>query len=183
MAQEKHPSSKKSAQRIKIGVVTGAHGVHGRVKIRSFTEDSSDIGKYGEVQDAEGVAVPLRVTSIPAKDGMVIAEIGGVKDRNEAEALAGLELFVDRKSLPATKEHVYYHADLLSLSIKQYDTGEVVGQVVAVHNFGAGDILEIEFSANHEKEMYIFDCKTFPEVNVAEGYALFNPPTFLVAKE
>lgn len=183
MVHERPPSATYFPQRIKVGVVTGAHGVHGRVKIRSFTEHSADVGAYGEVYDAEGLPVPLRVTSIPAKDGMVIAEIGGVKDRNQAEALAGLELFIDRKKLPATQEHVYYHADLISLSVKQHDTGKIIGQVVAVHNFGAGDILEIEFSESGEKEMYIFDQQTFPQVSVAEGYALFNPPTFLVAKE
>lgn len=120
---------------VTLAVVTGAHGVAGEVRLKTFTDDLSP---YRRFNGGTVTVAALRVTP-----GGAIARLAGVTDRNAAEALRGTELTVARDELPPLGEGEYYHADLIGLPVVS-DAGAAVGQVVAVENFGAGDVIEIE---------------------------------------
>lgn len=122
---------------VTLAVITGAHGVAGEVRLKTFAED---MGRYKAVF-ANGR--PLTIKSVRHGSNGAIARIEGVSDRNAAEALRGVELTVPRTALPPLGEGEYYHSDLMGLPAVSTD-GEALGTVVLVENFGAGDVIEIE---------------------------------------
>src|SRR5918999_5656085 len=127
-------------KRILLGHVAGAHGVRGEVLINSYTAAPEDIATYGRITDETGTrALAIMAVRVTAKG--VVARIDGVKDRTAAEALKGMGLYVERDQLPETGPSEYYHADLIGLPAVAPD-GTTIGQVVALHNYGAGDLLE-----------------------------------------
>jgi 16S rRNA processing protein RimM len=126
---------------ILLGVITGAHGIKGEVKLRSFTADPKGIASYGPLQSKTGEIFEI-VRLKPAKDDF-ICTLKSVTDRNRAEALKGTELFVARNRLPAAAENEVYHHDLLGKPVYAAD-GAHLGDVAGIQNFGAGDLLEIK---------------------------------------
>lgn len=120
---------------VTLAVVVGAHGVTGEVRLKVFTDD---LARY---RSFNGGALTLR--SVRHGGNGAIARIAEVTDRNAAEALRGTELTVSRAALPPLAEGEYYHADLIGLSAVS-TTGEALGYVVAIDDFGAGDVIEIE---------------------------------------
>ncbi len=125
---------------ILIGRITGAHGIRGAVKIRSFAASPADIATYGPLGTADGRS--LEITQMkPAKDEF-IADLKGVRDRNAAEALKGVDLFVARERLPPVKEGEVYLADLVGKTVTA--NGTTIGTVAGIQNYGAGDLLELE---------------------------------------
>jgi len=155
-----------SDPRVCLGVIVGVKGVKGEVRIKSFTERAADIGAYGPVSSEDGKAVwTLQVTG-EAK-GAVIARLKGVSDRNQAEGLKGTKLYVSRDRLPSPEDGTYYHADLVGLRVV-LTTGEEKGHVVAVHNFGAGDIIEVGDGKN-ETTMVPFSSAAIAEMDMKGG--------------
>jgi 16S rRNA processing protein RimM len=154
-------------------MVTGAHGLLGIVRIKSFTTDPRHVAAYGPVSDFTG-SRNFHLTLTGDAKGVVLARIKGVKDRDEAQALAGTELFVDRHLLPETAEDEFYYADLVGLAVKNLG-GEPYGTVHAVHNFGAGDVLEIE-RVTGGRVMLPFSRETVPEVDLEAGLLVVDPP-------
>lgn len=131
--------------RVCLGVIVGAQGVRGEVRIKPFTAEPADVGAYGPVSD-KGAARTFDVKVRGQAKGVVIAALKGVLDRNAAEALKGTELYVDRARLPAPDdEDTFYHADLVGLAAEDAD-GKPVGQVAAVFDHGAGDVLDIRLA-------------------------------------
>jgi 16S rRNA processing protein RimM len=128
-------------RRICVGIVTGPHGVHGAVRIKSFTEAPEDVARYGPVEDESGCR-RFDVTLCGAAKGVLLARLSGVEDRDQAEVLRGLRLYLSRAALPQTEPDEYYHADLLGLEAVLED-GTPVGRVRAIYDFGAGDTLEL----------------------------------------
>ena len=128
-----------SDRRITLAVITGAHGVTGEVRLKLFGEGVAALKRFRAFNDSRLTLGKLREDG----KGGAIARFAEVTDRNAAEALCGTELTVARDDLPALAEGEYYHADLIGLAAVS-DTGQALGRVVAVENFGAGDILEIE---------------------------------------
>lgn len=135
--------------------------------------DPRDVAAYGPVCDSTGNR-RFHLTLTGDAKGVVLARIKGVKDRDDAQALAGTELFVDRQMFPATDEDEFYYADLVGLVAKHPD-GEPYGTVCAVHNFGAGDVLEIERPAGG-RIMLPFNRETVPEVDLEAGFLLVDLP-------
>ena len=135
--------------------------------------DPRHVAAYGPVSDSTG-SRHFHLTLTGDAKGVVLARIKGVKDRDDAQALAGTELFVDRHMLPATVEDEFYYADLVGLAVK-YLGGEPYGTVHAVHNFGAGDVLEIE-RATGGRVMLPFNRETVPDVDLEAGFLLVDPP-------
>ena len=131
-----------AAKQVCVGVVTGPHGVGGAVRIKSFTARPEDIAAYGPLADETGRR-RLELRLLGAAKGVLIARLPGVEDRDRAEALRGLRLYLPRSALPPPEEEEYYHADLIGLEAVLAD-GTPLGRVRAVHDFGAGDTLEIE---------------------------------------
>jgi 16S rRNA processing protein RimM len=161
-------------QYIEIGKITGAHGIRGEVKLRAFTENPEDIAAYGPLTDASGSRVfSLRITG-KAPKGQLIAAIEGISDRTAAEALAGISLYVESSRLPPPLKDEYCHAHLIGLRAVTPE-GEVVGEVAAAYNFGAGDILEIKYP-DGKTEMFPFQDAVFPQIDVENGTITFVAP-------
>ncbi len=123
-----------------LGVISGAHGIKGEVKLRSFTTDPKDIASYGPLRSATGEIFEI-VRIKPAKDDF-ICTLKSVTDRNRAETLKGMELFVARDRLPAIADSEVYHHDLIGMPVDRSD-GSRLGEVAGIQNFGAGDLLEV----------------------------------------
>ena len=150
-----------------LGHVSAAHGIRGEVLVKSYTGDPAAIGDYGPLADETGARqVTLKVVRVTPKG--VIARIVGVADRNGAEALHGMKLYVARAQLPPAADDEFYHADLIGLRAVTV-TGEAVGEVIAVQNFGAGDLLEIRLAGRGRTEFVPFTKDFAPTVDLASG--------------
>jgi 16S rRNA processing protein RimM len=159
-----------SGKMICVGIITGAHGIRGHVRIKSFTAEPDDVAGYGVLYDAAGGS-PLRLTVSGHSGVHLIARIAGVDDRNAAEALKGRELFVPRSALPPPDDDEFYHADLVGMRAELADgehQRETIGTVAAVHDFGGGDVIEVE-TGTGVTIMVPFTWDAVPEVHVAEG--------------
>ena len=130
------------AETVCLGRIVGAHGVRGIVRVQSHTANPDDLAAYGALSDATG-SRRFAVSVTGHVKGLVLARIEGVDDRDAAEALRGTDLYVPRAALPPTEGEEYYHADLLGLRAESED-GTALGQVSAVHDHGAGPIVEIQ---------------------------------------
>ena len=161
--------------RICLGVITGAHGLQGEVRVRAFG-DPGALDAYGPVSDEAGARHFSVLSMRPAKGG-VLARIEGVGDRAEAEALKGTELYVARTALPDPGPEEYYHADLIGLAARTVD-GDTLGTVIAVHDFGAGDLLEIGAgdTASRDTMMIPFTREAAPEIDLKSGVIVIDPP-------
>lgn len=126
-------------KRVTLAAITGAHGLSGEVRLKLFTDSAEGLKRYGSF-DADGRTLSLSAVR-PAGAG-AIARFKEVPDRTAAEALRGVALTVLRAALPRLEDGEYYHADLIDLPVVTRD-GDSVGSVVAVENFGAGDVLDI----------------------------------------
>ncbi|HTW50879.1 MAG TPA: ribosome maturation factor RimM [Stellaceae bacterium] len=161
-----------------MGVIGAPHGVHGAVRIKSFTDDPQAIAHYGALEDESGTRhLALRVVGGAKGEGMVIAMLSGITDRDRAEALRGMRLYAPRAALPATAEDEFYHADLVGLAAQLQD-GSTLGAVIAVHDFGAGDVIEIA-PVHGQPVLVPFTRAAVPVVDVAGGRVVIDPPAGL----
>lgn len=149
-----------------LGVVTGAHGLKGDVRLVSFTSDPLAIGDYGPLTSKDGRS--WRVSSLRLQKNGLVARLEGIRDRNAAEGLKGLELFIAREKLPEAEVGEYYHADLIGLEVEGLEGG-LAGRVVAVHDFGAGDLLEIRLGDEDRSFMVPFTDEFVPKVDLGTG--------------
>jgi 16S rRNA processing protein RimM len=166
--------------RVCVGIVVGAQGVRGAVRVKSFTEDPADIGRYSPVED-EGGSRKLRLAVVGEAKGVVIATLDGISDRNAAEALRGTRLYVDRDRLPGTDEDEFLYSDLIGLAVEAPD-GIRLGTVASVGDFGAGDVLEITL-ADGGTMMVPFSRADVPVVDVAGGRLVAVPPVYAAVDE
>ena len=151
--------------RILLGRIAGAHGIRGEVLIKTFTAAPENIGAYGPLSDESGTRT-FKLKSARATPKGVVARLQGVDDRNGAEALRGIALYIERDRLPAAAEDEFYHADLIGLAAVNRD-GKPVGEIVAVQNYGAGDLLEIRLAGSSKTEFVPFTDAVVPEVDIA----------------
>jgi 16S rRNA processing protein RimM len=156
--------------RILLGRIAGAHGIRGEVVIHAYTAAPEDIGGYGPLSDATG-ARSFAIASLRVTAKGVVARLEGITDRTAAEALKGVELYVDRARLPAAAEGEFYHADLIGLAAVD-PAGEAIGEIVGVQNYGAGDLLEIRFAGSGRTELVPFTEACVPEVDLAARRAV-----------
>ncbi len=175
MGERELPSAQ--GKRICVGIITGAHGVQGAVRVKSFTADPKDVARYGPLEDESGER-RLSLRLVGSAKGVVIARLAAVADRDRAEALRGLRLYLPRAALPPAAEEEYYHADLIGLEAALAD-GTALGHVRAVHDFGAGDTLEIERPAG-PPAMVPFTRAIVPIVDLAAGRLVLDPPPGLI---
>lgn len=151
-------------RRILLGQITGAHGIRGDIIVRTFTADPDGIAAYGDLTDKSGLQ-PLSLKIVRVTDKGIVARVKGVSDRNGAEALKGRELYVLRSRLPEANDEEYYHADLIGLAAITAD-GAAYGKVIAVQNFGAGDLLEIRTRDGRDSEFIPFTNACVPIVDI-----------------
>ncbi len=159
--------------RICVGAVAGAFGVKGEVRLKSFCADPGSIAAYAPLWTEDGTrSFSVRITR-PIPGGLA-ARLGGIATREQAEALRGLRLFADRDRLPALPDDEFYHADLIGLAV--LDTGGApLGRVRAVHNHGAGDILEIQ-APGGRAILLPFTRAIIPTVDLGSGRIIADPP-------
>jgi 16S rRNA processing protein RimM len=160
--------------RVCLGQIGAAHGVRGEVRLRSFTSDPAAIADYGPLETEDGRVLEIE-TLRPAKDHFVV-RLAGIRDRDAASALTNAKLYVPRERLPQTENaDEFYHADLIGLAAVD-QTGRTLGTVVAIHNFGAGDLIEVKPQAGGNTELVPFDVTNAPEVDIASGRIVIQPP-------
>ena len=162
--------------RVCVGVIVGAQGIKGAVRVKSFTEQATDIGRYGPVED-EAAARRWGLSVLGEAKGLVNVRLEGVADRDAAEALKGTRLMVPRDRLPHTGEDEFLHADLLGMLAETPD-GVALGTVKAVLDFGAGEVVELTGGL-----MVPFTRAAVPVVDVTARKMVVVPPDFAPDEE
>lgn len=161
-------------RRVLLGHIAGAHGIRGAVLVRSYTAAPEAIAGYGPLENEAGDArYVLSVEGATAKG--LICRVAGVGDRTAAEALKGVALYVARDRLPPPDAGEYYHADLIGLAAVT-EPGVRLGTVVAVLNYGAGDILEVRPAGAKRTELYPMTEAVVRSIDVAGGVIVLAPP-------
>jgi 16S rRNA processing protein RimM len=158
---------------ILLAAVIGAQGLKGEVRVKAFTEDPASLAAYGGLHTKDGrrfTATAARTT----KPGEAVLSLAEVKTREAAEALKGTELYVPRAALPAPGDEEFYHADLVGLRAED-ESGRVLGTVHAIHNFGAGDVIEIA-RPDGDTVLLPFTRETVPQIEIDKGRIVVAVP-------
>jgi 16S rRNA processing protein RimM len=161
------------AERICVAQIGGAHGLRGEVKLKSFTADPMAVSDYGPLTTEDGSAT-FEIEAVRPAKGHLIARFRGIADRDAAERLANVRLFVPRERLPPLAADEFYHADLIGLSAVTAE-GTEIGTVVAVHDFGAGDIVELLPLGGGTTIMVPFTPAFVPSVDIANRRIVVVP--------
>jgi 16S rRNA processing protein RimM len=157
---------------VSVGVITGAHGVKGEVKLRSFTADPSAIAGYNPLDTKSGRRIEI-VKLRPLRDGF-IAILKDVTDRDAAEALKGIELFVLRERLAAPSAGEVYLRDLVGLDV--WHGGKKLGEVMAVPNYGAGDLLDVRVEGRNDTVLIPYSGNFVVSTDLAAGKIVVDLP-------
>jgi 16S rRNA processing protein RimM len=163
-----------------VARIGAAHGVRGAVKLWTFTEAPLAVQSYGPLMTKDG-ARQFEIANLREAKDHLVATFKGVATRNDAEKLNGIELYVPREKLPATDRDEYYHADLIGLAAVNA-ADEPIGHVVAIHNFGAGDIIEIA-PPNGATMLLPFTNAVVPTVDIAGGRVVIELPQEIEGEE
>ncbi|MGQ0682475.1 ribosome maturation factor RimM [Bradyrhizobium sp.] len=163
-----------------VARIGAAHGVRGAVKLWTFTEDPLAVQSYGPLMTKDGVR-QFEIANLRAAKDHLVATFKGIASRNDAEKLNGIELYVPREKLPDTDDGEYYHTDLIGLAAVTA-ADEPLGRVVAIHNFGAGDIIEIA-PAKGATMLLPFSNAVVPTVDIAGGRVVIELPQEIEGEE
>jgi 16S rRNA processing protein RimM len=157
---------------VQMAVIGAPHGIKGELRVKTYTGDPEALGDYGPLYTLDGRS--FEILSIRPAGNMAVVRFAEVKDRNAAEALTGTELFIERSMLPEPEEDdEFYHADLMGLAVRD-ETGATLGKVLAVQNFGGGDILDLMIGGR-KGVLIPFTQAAVPEVSVAGGFIRIDP--------
>ena len=172
-------TGRQSAGRILVGRFGAPHGVRGELRLQSFTQDPAAIASYGPLMGGTDGGTGPRLFTIkslrPLKDNLFVARVDGVSSRTAAEALTNTELYISRAALPPPDEDEFYLADLIGLEAAD-EAGVALGKVIAVPNYGAGDILEIAPITGGESLLLPFTKAVVPVVDFAARRVTVVPP-------
>lgn len=163
--------------RVCVGVVSGVRGVRGDVRIRPFTELPENLTAYGALQFEDGTLADVTVKG--TAKGEVLAVFAGVCDRSAAETLKGTKLYIDRASLPDPGDEEFYYHQLIGLAVETAE-GERIGEVIAVQEYGAGDLIDVKLSGRRSPVLIPFTQDCVPVVNVKDGFVRVTPPPGLL---
>ena len=167
--------------RVCVAQIGAAHGLRGGVHLRSFTEQPDAFAQYGPLETEDG-SRRFEIDSVkPSRDGFTVRFVG-VTRREQAEALRDLTLYVDRDRLPETEDGEFYHADLIWLAAVT-PQGDALGEVVALHNFGAGDIVELKLTGNGDSILLAFNEATVPEIDIAGRRIVVVMPEEIIVQD
>lgn len=163
-----------SPRLVQIGVVGAPHGVRGEARVKTFTEDPTSLSAYGPLATKDGRM--LAVSSLRLLKGdMVVARFKGVDTREAVEALTGHALFAPREAMPAPDDDEFYHADLIGLRVETA-SGETIGEVTTVQNFGADDLVEVRLSGSRRTVYLPFTKAVVPVIDFTGGRIVVDPP-------
>jgi 16S rRNA processing protein RimM len=162
-----------ATDRICVGQIGGAHGIRGEVKLKSFTADPMALKDYAPLESEDGAARFVIEALRPGK-GHLVARLRGIADRTAAERLTHLKLFVPRERLPAPAAGEFYHVDLIGLRAMTVG-GHEIGTVLAVHDFGAGSIIELRLAPSGASVMLPFTPAFVPDIDIAGGRIVVVP--------
>jgi 16S rRNA processing protein RimM len=166
---------KDEESKVRVARIGAAHGVRGEMKLWSFTQDPTAVAEYSPLETADGTRVEIE-SMRAAKDHFVV-RIEGIEDRDAAAKLCNLDLYVPRDRLPPiTEEDTYYHADMIGMTAVS-ETGITLGTVAALHNFGAGDLIEIVTAQGGEPLLLPFTTAIVTEIDVAARRLVVVLPT------
>jgi 16S rRNA processing protein RimM len=165
---------------ILLGVVVGAHGIGGGVRVKTFTEKPEHLAAYGALHTPEGRVLEV-ASAHAAKGGALVVRFKGLADRSAAEALTGAKLFVSRSTLPEAAHEEFYRADLIGLRA-QDNEGRVIGEIHAIHDHGAGDVIEI-LRSDGDTLLLPFSKDFVPQINLSDGYVVVAEPPDSEAEE
>ena len=170
------------ADRICIARIGAPHGVRGEVKLWPFTQQPMAAADYGPLETQDGTR-RFEIEALRPQGDHLVARLAGVGDRDAAQALTNTDLYVPRDRLPAIEEpDTYYHSDLVGLDAVRED-GTQIGTVHALHNFGAGDLIEIMPVGSDEPVMLPFNETTVPKIDLAKKQVVVVPPAETEARE
>ena len=168
------PQRKRLKDGVLLGAVSAAHGISGEVKVKTFTASPESLDAYGPVSTEKGRKLTI-LTLRATKGDEAIVRFEGVSDRNAAEALKGERLYVPRSALPEPEKGEFYQTDLIGLRVEDR-AGQHLGAVAGVHNFGAGDVIEIA-CAGGESEFVPFTDDYVPVVDIEHGRIVAELPS------
>ncbi len=163
-----------------LGAIVGVHGIRGEVKVKSFSDDEKHLVRYGVLSNEAGDKT-FEAKIVGHSKELLRVKIKGVDDRNTAETLVGTGLYITRDKLPQLQEDEFYHTDLIGLKAKN-QAGEVIGEVNALYNFGAGDLIEIKLN-DGQLEMLPFKEAFVPVVNIKDGFIIVEMMQFAADDE
>ncbi len=159
-------------QKVLMARIGAAHGIRGEVRVKPFGDDPLSFTDYGVLTTRDGKS--FEVDKARVQKTVVITKFKEIRDRNQAEELNGVELFIDRDQLPAPEDDEFYYSDLNGLSVLDR-AGDLLGKIVAVQDFGAGDLLEIR--PKRGRTFYVpFTREFVPEISLEEGRVLLDLP-------
>ena len=169
-----------STARVLVGAIASAHGVKGQVKIKFFSENWEALLKRNDFSDASGTKL-YKLQKHGITNGLVIASIEGLTDRNVAETLKGTQLYAPAPTQKTNKSDQWSYGELTGLEAR-LENNQPYGKIIGVYNFGAGDIIEIEL-VDGKTEMLPLTHNFVGHVDVEKGYAIVLPPEYLTAEE
>ena len=161
-----------------MGAIAGSYGVRGEVRLKSFCADPGDIASYGPLRTEDGSRSFEVTLGVQVKNGFA-ARLSGIRTKEEADALKGVRLHVDRDRLPDPEEDEFYHVDLIGLQV--VDTGgQPIGTVKGVIEQGSGELLEIALPGHADAALLPFTRAMVPTVDLASGRIVADPPDGLL---
>jgi 16S rRNA processing protein RimM len=169
-------------RRLLVGRFGAPHGVKGEVRLQSFTQDPGAIAGYPDLADASGSRRFAIKSLRRVKDNLFVARVDGVADRDGAERLTNVEIYVPRADLPAPGKEEFYLADLIGLAALD-EARAPLGRVANVLDFGGGDILEIAPTGGGETQLFPFTKAVVPEIDVAGGWLVIVPPREIAGED
>ena len=168
------------ANRICVAQIGAPHGVRGEVRLWTFTADPMAVTQYGPLETEDGTR-SFEIATVRSGKDHLVARLRGIDDRDAAEKLTNTKLFVPRERLPEADDGEFYHADLIGLRADN-ENGNAIGSVIAVHNFGAGDIIEIQ-PPEGGTMLLPFTETVVPEIDIKGGRIVVALPNETEAKE
>lgn len=169
-----------TTSQICVARIGAPHGVRGAVKLWTFTEDPLSVTEYGPLKTKDGGRT-LEVDTVREANGHLVATFKNVASREDAERLNGIELYVPRDVLPDVEDGEYYHADLIGLAAVDA-AGAAIGKVLAIHNFGAGDIIEIAPLEGNTLLLPFTDA-VVPTVDLKAGHVVIEMPQEIIGED
>ncbi len=163
-----------------VGKFTAPHGIKGQMKLASYTQNPEDIARYTLTNKSGSKTYKFKMR--PATKGQWVATIKDVTTREQAELLRNIDLYADRAEFAEPEDDSFFIDDLVGLRVLTAND-EHYGTVATVQNYGAGDIIEIKNNTSQKAELYLFDKKTFPEVNIKKQVLYFSHPEIIIAKQ